>query len=79
MPLEQEIDEAVFFQGVVRRLFNSVEEPAEGVGIGGRPKGIWLSYTPGRKENVEYEQVGQLGSSVLDLMWSRSTPGKAIG
>lgn len=55
MPLEQEVNEAVLFQGIVHGVFNSVEEPAERLGIGWRPKGIWLSYTPGRKENVEYK------------------------
>jgi hypothetical protein len=55
MPLEQEINEAVFFQGIVRRVFNGIEELAEGLGIGGRPKGIWLSDTPRRKENVKNE------------------------
>lgn len=53
MPLEQEVNEAVLFQGIVRGVFNSVEEPAEGLGIGWRPKGIWLPYTPRRQENVE--------------------------
>ena len=55
MPFEQEVNEAVLFQGVVRGVFDSVKEPAEGLGIGWRPKGIWLSYTPRRKENVEYK------------------------
>jgi hypothetical protein len=55
MPLEQEINKAVLFQGIVSRVFNSIEESAEGLGIGGRPKGIWLSYTPGRKEDVKNE------------------------
>lgn len=78
MPLEQEVNEAVLFQRIVRGVFNSVEEPAEGLGIGWRPKSIRLSYTPRRKENVEYKQVGQLGSPILDLMGSWGTPGKSV-
>jgi hypothetical protein len=34
MPLEQGVNEAVLFQGIVRGVFNSVEEPAEGLRIG---------------------------------------------
>ena len=55
MPLEQEVNEAVLFQGIVRGVVNGIEEPAKGLGIGWRPKGIWLPYTPRRKKNVEYK------------------------
>jgi hypothetical protein len=79
MPLEQEINEAIFLKGIVCRVFNGIEKPTEGLGICGRPKGIWLSNTPRGKENVKNEQVRQLGPPVLDLMRSRGTPGKAVG
>lgn len=55
MPLEQEVNEAVLFERIVRGVFNRVEEPAEGLGIGWRPKGIWLPHTPRREENIEYK------------------------
>ena len=55
MPFEQEVNETVLFQGIVRGVFNSVEEPTERLRICRRPKGIWVPYTSGRKENVEYE------------------------
>jgi hypothetical protein len=46
MPLEQKIDEAVFFQRVIRGFFNGFEQPAEGRRISRRPEGVWLPYTP---------------------------------
>jgi hypothetical protein len=53
MPFEQKIYEAVFFQCVVCGVLNGTEKPAEGSGISGGPKGIWLSNTPRRKEDVK--------------------------
>ena len=55
MPFEQKIYEAVLFQRIICGVVNGIEKPAEGCGISGRPKGIWMSNTSGRKEDVKDE------------------------
>jgi hypothetical protein len=53
MPFQQKIYETIFFERIVSGVLDGTEKPAEGCGIGRRPKGIWLSNSPGRKEDIE--------------------------
>jgi len=79
MPLEQKVHKAVLLQRVVRRLFDSVQQPTEGRRIGGRPEGVRLSHASRGEEDVEDEQVGERSSSRLDFVRSWCAPGKSVG
>lgn len=79
VPLEEDVDEAVFLEAVVRRAGDGAEERTQRRRVDGRKTQVGLADAATEEEDIEEEEVGHAGTASLDLGDGGGVPRKGGG